>query len=110
VNATNVEGNKSGLFFYGVNGPKPAATSWGATSSFQCVNPPVKRDANQAGTGTNGSCNGTFSTDLNARWTAKPAHNPGAGAQVDGQYWFRDPAGPSPDTALSNALQWVTCP
>jgi len=111
VNATNVEGNKSGLFFYGVNGPKAGgATSWGNTSSFQCIEPPVKRDATQAGIGTNGQCDGTFSTDLNARWTAKPNHNPGAGAQVDGQYWFRDPNGPSPDTALSNALTFTVCP
>jgi hypothetical protein len=111
VKATNVEGNKSGLFFYGTNGPKVGgATSWGATSSFQCIEPPVKRDATQAGVGTNGACDGSFSSDLNARWTAKPNHNPGAGAQVDGQYWFRDPAGPNPDTALSNAISWTVCP
>jgi hypothetical protein len=110
VNATNVEGNKSGLLFYGVNGPKPAATSWGATSSFQCVQPPLKRAAVQDAGGTIGQCNGAFSTDLNARWTAKPNHNPGAGARVDGQYWFRDPAGPVPDTALSDAVTWTVCP
>jgi hypothetical protein len=71
----------------------------------------VKRAASQdSGGGVPGLCDGSFSTDLNARWTAKPNHNPGAGAQVDGQYWFRDPAGPSPFTALSDAITWTTCP
>jgi hypothetical protein len=108
LNATNVEGNKNGLAFYGTNGGQ--ANPWGATSSYQCVVPPVKRDATQTSTGTTGQCNGTFSTDLNARWTAKPAHNPGAGAVVNAQYWFRDPAGPPPDTALSNGITWTVCP
>jgi hypothetical protein len=111
VNASAAPGNKSGLFFYGTLGPKSGgATSWGQTSSFQCIQPPVKRDAQQTSTGTTGQCDGSFSTDLNARWAAKPTHNPGAGAQVDGQWWFRDPAGPAPDTALSNAITWTVCP
>jgi hypothetical protein len=108
LRATNVEGNKNGLAFYGASGGQ--ANPWGATSSYQCVVPPVTRDATQSSTGTTGQCDGTFSTDLNARWTAKPAHNPGAGAVVNAQYWFRDPAGPPPDTALSNGITWTVCP
>ena len=43
-------------------------------------------------------------------FATNPNHNPGAGAQIDGQYLIRDPGGPSPGTALSNALTFTVCP
>ncbi len=50
-------------------------------------------------------------TDLNLRWSSKPAHNPGAGAQVHAQLWYRDPSSTSNQTtARSNALSWTVCP
>ena len=40
VHASNVEGAKDGLYFYGTNGRQ--LKQWGNGSSFQCVVPPVK--------------------------------------------------------------------
>jgi hypothetical protein len=74
--------------------------------------PPVKRAAINPGVGANGTCDGMAETDLNARWTAKPNQNPGAGAVVQAQFWYRDPFNPtnSKKTALSNAIEWTVCP
>jgi hypothetical protein len=61
--------------------------------------------------GTNGACNGAFSQDLNARWAAKPAHNPGAGAFVQLQLWYRDPLNTSNQTtSLSDAIEFLVAP
>jgi hypothetical protein len=43
--------------------------------------------------------------------TWKPASNPGPGARVQVQAWFRDPANTSNQTtSLSDALEAVVCP
>jgi hypothetical protein len=64
--------------------------------------------------GTAGVCNGLLSVDLNARWCPtcpKPHHNPGAGAVVQAQAWFRDPLNTSNQTtALSDALEFQVQP
>jgi len=109
LSAFDVEGQKDGLFFYAANGRQ--ANSWGNGTSFQCVVPPVRRGGLLAGSGTSGSCDGSFSQDLNARWTAKPSHNPGAGAIVQAQLWYRDPFNTSNQTtSLSNAIEFTMCP
>jgi hypothetical protein len=112
VTATGVEGNKDGLFFYGTNGPQ--AVSWGNGTSFQCVTPPVKRGGLLNGVGTPGLCDGTFSQNLNARWCPtcpKPSHNPGVGADMQCQLWYRDPMNTSNQTtSLSDAIRWTVCP
>ena len=110
--ADGVEGQKDGLFFFGANGRQ--ANAWGNGTSFQCVRPPVRRGGLQAGSGTSGGCDGGFVQDLNARWCPgcpKPASNPGAGAVVQAQFWYRDPQNTSNQTtSLSNALEFVVCP
>ena len=107
VSAGGLEGQRSGLVFYGVNGRQ--AQPWGNGTSFQCVVPPVRRSQVLASGGTSGVCNGALSVDLNARWCPtcpKPHHNPGAGAVVQAQAWFRDPFNTSNrTTALSDALE-----
>ena len=109
VTSSDVEGNKSGLFFFGTSGPQ--ASPWGNGSSFQCVTPPTQRTAVLAPTGTSGACNGSFSLDLNAEWTAKPAKNPGSGAVVDLQFWYRDPNSTSNQTtSLSDAIEFTVAP
>jgi len=113
LSTANQEGNKDGLFIFGTNGRQ--ANSWGNSLSFQCVKAPVKRSAVQSSfgpvAGTNGMCDGGFFQDLNARWAAKPAQNPGAGAVVQAQAWMRDPASPNNvKTAFSNAIEWTVCP
>ena len=112
VSATTVEGNKSGIFFFGTNGPQ--ANPWGNGTSYQCVVPPVRRAGLLFGGGTLGACDGTFSQDLNALWCPtcpKPGHNPGAGAVVQAQLWYRDPANTSNQTtSLSDALEFQLAP
>jgi hypothetical protein len=112
VSATNVEGSKDGLFFYGASGRQ--ANSWGNGTSYQCVVPPVRRAGLLTGVGTPGACDGTFSQDLNARWCAtcpKPTHNPGVGTKVQLQLWHRDPLNTSNQTtSLSDALEFVVVP
>jgi hypothetical protein len=71
----------------------------------------VKRGTLLSGLGTNGQCDGTFSMDLNAHLAAKPSHNPGAGALVQTQLWYRDPQNTSNQkTSLSNALEFLLGP
>ena len=107
--ASGVEGNKDGLYFLGTNGRQ--ASPWGNGSSYQCVVPPVRRAGLLVGVGTNGACDGMFAQDLNARWTAIPAQNPGAGALVQGQLWHRDVFNTSNQTtSLSDAIEFVLGP
>ena len=107
--ASGVEGAKDGLFFYGTNGPQ--ANPWGNGSSFQCVTPPVFRAGLLNGTGSTGACNGAFSQDMHALWSSNPAKNPGPGATVQAQAWYRDPMNTSNQTtSLSDAVEFTVCP
>jgi len=109
VHASDVEGNKDGLFFFGTNGRQ--ANSWGSGTSYQCVVPPVKRAGLVTGIGTVGGCDGAFAQDFNILWAGSPAKNPGAGAVVQIQLWYRDPQNPSNQTtSLSDALETTVCP
>ena len=112
LNATGVEGNKDGLFFFGTNGRQ--ASPWGNGTSFQCVVPPVVRCGLLPGTGTAGACDGSFSQNLNALWCPtcpKANKNPGAGALVQAQLWYRDPQNTSnQDTSLSDAVEFGVGP
>ena len=109
LQANGVEGAKDGLFFFGTNGQQ--ANSWGSGTSFQCVVPPVIRGGLLAATGTTGLCDGSFSQDLNALWNSNPAKNPGAGANVNAQLWYRDPLNTSNQTtSLSDGLSFTVCP
>jgi len=107
--ASGVEGSKDGLFFFAANGRQ--ANTWGNGTSLQCVVPPVFRASLLSGAGTPGGCDGSFSDDLNARWTAKPAQNPGVGALVQAQLWYRDPQNTSNQTtSLSDGIEFTVCP
>jgi hypothetical protein len=107
--ANDSEGGRSGLFFFAPNGRQ--GRPWGNGSSFQCVVPPVKRGPLLPKAGTPGACDGTFTQDLNARWTAKPGQNPGAGALVQAQWLYRDPLSTSNrSTTLSDAIEFPVGP
>jgi len=111
LSIANVEGQKSGLIFYGVSGQ--AVAPWGVGgSSFLCVKSPTQRLPAQNSGGTNGACDGGISAD----WLAFIAGNPGAlgapfsaGAVVDAQCWYRDPPAVK-TTNLSNALEFTLTP
>ena len=110
--AAGVEGARDGLYFFGTNGQQ--ANLWGNGTSYQCVAPPVKRAGSLPGIGTVGQCDGSFSQDLNALWCPtcpKPHKNPGAGAVVQAQLWYRDPLNTSnQDTSLADALEFCLVP
>ena len=112
LSASGVEAQRDGLFFFGTNGRQ--ATSWGNGTSFQCVVPPVTRGGILAGNGTAGLCDGQLGQDLNALWCPscpKPAKNPGAGATVQAQLWYRDPLNTSNQTtSLSDAIEFSLVP
>jgi hypothetical protein len=64
-----------------------------------------------AASGTVGLCDGSFAQDLNALWAAQPIKNPGAGALVQAQLWYRDPLSSSNQTtSLSDALEFSVAP
>jgi hypothetical protein len=105
----DLEGSSHGLFFFGSNGRQ--ANSWGNSSSFQCVVPPVHRTGVMKGVGTPGACDGSFSKDFNAYWQQKPNHNPGAGALVQAQLWYRDKDSTSNQTtSFSDAIEVLVTP
>ena len=109
LTATNIEGNKDGLFFVGTSGQQ--ANSWGTGTSFQCVIPPVKRFGILPTNGSNGNCDGTKTQDFNAYWTGFPSKNPGAGTVAQAQLWYRDPLNTSNQTtSLSDAIEFTLCP
>jgi hypothetical protein len=110
LTATGVEGQKLGLIFYGVTGPKSAP--WGNGSSFLCVAAPVSRTPSQDSGGTSGACDGTLSVDF-LDWVANHPAGVGvpfmAGNTVWSQAWFRDPPAPK-GTSLSDGLSFIIAP
>jgi hypothetical protein len=110
VECTQVLGQKSGLLFYGLNGP--------AMNPFQggtlCAQTPVQRTPVQSSGGTPAACSGVFSIDMNAFASGLLGGAPSpalssAGTVVDCQMWSRDPASPS-TTSLSDAVEYFVGP
>ncbi len=110
LSATSVEGQRSGLIFYGISGRNDSP--WGCTStSVLCVKAPQRMTATASG-GASGHCNGVISEDWLAYLAARPSAlgQPfAAGDVVNAQCWYRDP--PScKSTNLSNGLEWTVLP
>jgi hypothetical protein len=111
LSATLVEGQRSGLIFYGITGRNDSP--WGCTSTSRlCVKAPTQRMSASGSGGTLNQCNGVIAED----WLAFLASHAGAlgqpfaaGDLVTAQCWYRDP--PScKSTNLSNGLEWVVQP
>lgn len=111
LSVANVEGQKSGLLFYGVSGA--LASPWGTGgTSYLCVKAPTQRMSAQNSGGAAGSCDGTLSEDWNTFVTSHPnaLGQPFAGGEsVWAQAWFRDPAAVK-TTNLSDGLMFVLQP
>ena len=107
VAATLMVNNKSGLFFYGLNGQKSVPFQGGT----MCVEGPRQRTPVQDSGGNSppDDCSGSYVFDFNAlvQGGAKPGLAPGV--QVNGQYWGRDPLSPS-TTALTDAIEFTIQP
>jgi hypothetical protein len=112
LSVDGLEGSSHGVFYFGANGRQ--ANPWGNGTSFQCVVSPAHRAGVMKGVGTAGACDGAFSQDLNAHWCPtcpKPHHNPGAGALVQAQLWYRDKLSTSNHPpSLSDAIEVLVEP
>jgi len=112
ITVDDVEGQKSGIVFYGLQAlPQPWCPG-GVGSSFLCVKPPTQRSLPQSSGGTNGACDGDLALDWNAFQQGTPG-SLGApwssGDKVYVQAWFRDPSA-CRTTNLSNALEMTYAP
>jgi hypothetical protein len=108
ITVSNVEGQKSGIIFYGVNNTGFSPTPWAVgSSSYLCVKGPTQRMSVVNSGGTLGACDGALVQDFHVYLNA----NPGSvgqpfvsGNDVFVQGWYRDPPA-TKTTNLSNALK-----
>lgn len=108
----DLEGQRQGLFFYGLDSAGFTPLPWGAGSSFLCVKPPLQRAVVLNSGGTPNLCDGSLAFDWNAYRAAHPAAlgQPfAAGTNVFAQAWFRDPPAPK-STSLSDGLRFLVQP
>jgi len=113
LGVANVEGQKTGLIFYGVDNSSFTPFVWGVgSSSFLCVKSPTQRMPALSSGGTNGACDGQFTQDWNAFQSTFPGSlgNPfSAGDKVYAQAWYRDPPAVK-TTNLSDAIELTLVP
>jgi hypothetical protein len=111
VRADALEGQRQGIFFYGVSGQNAQPWAVGSTS-FLCVKAPLQRMNVQSSGGTSQQCDGSIAQDWHAFMAAQPGAlgNPrAAGQSFDLQAWYRDPPAPK-TTGLTDALHFVLAP
>jgi hypothetical protein len=107
ISIASVEGQRTGIVFYGLSSFPQPWCSLGGGSSFLCVKTPTMRTGVHSSGGSLNQCDGTLSLD----WNAFQLSHPGAlgapwvaGNKAFVQGWFRDP--PScKTTSLSNAVE-----
>jgi hypothetical protein len=108
ISVSAVEGQKSGIIFYGINNTGFVPGPWASGStSLLCVKHPTQRTPIQNSGGTINLCNGVLALDWNAFQSAHPSAlgNPwSVGSKVYVQAWFRDPLA-AKATNLSNAVE-----
>jgi hypothetical protein len=111
LDCANLDGQRAGLVFYGVNGRESLSWALGSTS-FLCVKLPLQRTPSQSTGGTIGQCDGTISLDFLAYMAANPGAQGqpiSAGQTYNAQVWFRDPPAPK-TTNLSDGVEFTLCP
>ncbi|MCC7012774.1 MAG: hypothetical protein IT454_09455 [Planctomycetes bacterium] len=111
VGVNNVEGQKSGIIFYGITGP--ALGPWGCGGSFLCVKAPTQRTPAQMSGGTAGACDGVLMLNFVAYMTTHPTalgQPLFAGESFSMQAWFRDPPCGKATTHMSQALRFTLAP
>lgn len=105
LTASNLVGNKNGLWFYGTNGLSGIAFQGG----HLCIKPAIKRLNVQNSGGQGSACNGSLTTNFNARICSGSDSALIPGALVGTQCWSRDPASPS-TTNLTSAISFIIAP
>ena len=106
IGVSRVLNQKSGLFFYGLGG-----NSAPYKGGFMCAAPPLRRTPTQQ-TGGNPAledCTGTMTFDMNAWLQSGADANLISGAQVAGQFYYRDPQDLH-TLGLSDAVLFSVCP
>lgn len=111
ITTSSVDGQRTGLSFYGIDNTGFAPLPWGVGStSSLCVKPPTRRiGPPQSSQGTPGQCDGSYVVHWDAFQLANPTSlgNPWVpGQRVFVQSWNRDPLAVKGAT-LSNALELV---
>jgi subtilisin-like proprotein convertase family protein len=113
ISIANVEGQKFGIVFYGINNTGFNPTPWAnGSNSFLCVKGPTQRTGTSNSGGTINACDGALNLNWNAYQTANPGSvgNPfSVGNHVYVQGWYRDPPAPK-TTNLTNALDMTVTP
>ena len=113
ISIANIEGQKFGIIFYGVNNTGYSPLPWAVgSSSFLCVKGPTQRTGSVSSGGTLNACDGVLSLNWNAYQIANPTSvgNPfSSGNHVFVQGWYRDPPAVK-TTNLSNALDMTMTP
>lgn len=105
------DAQRSGAFFYGVNGPIHAPFAPGSSSSL-CVRAPLQRTPVQNSSGFPGGCGGGIALQPVAFVAATPGVLGAPLAPGDSlwiQAWFRDSGSPG-GRVLSRAVRVVACP
>lgn len=105
ISATHVLNNRSGLLFYGLNGPQAALFQGG----YLCVTPPTRRSAIQQSGGSAlpaNDCSGQFVFDFNAYIASGVDPILVQDQPVWAQFWSRDAASAS-TTNLTDAIAFV---
>jgi len=108
VHVQNVEGQKTGIIFYGIT--SAIASPWGSaanpSTSLLCVKAPLQRTNIQNSGGTFNACDGSLTLDFFSYASSHPTAlgNPFvSGQRAYFQGWFRDQGSPK-KTSLSDAL------
>jgi hypothetical protein len=113
IDVTGVEGQRSGILFYGIDNSGFAPLPWGSGgASFLCVKPPTQRTPAQSSGGTVAACDGALTLDWNAFQTSFPGSlgNPfSPGDKVYVQGWYRDPPAVK-TTNLTDAVELTYVP
>ena len=113
INVSSVDGQRSGIVFYGIDHAGYTPTPWASGStSLLCVKPPMQRTPIQSSGGTSNVCDGAYTLDWNAYQSTHPlaVGNPwSVGAKVYAQVWFRDPLA-AKTSNVSNALELTYVP
>ena len=112
LSSSSVDGQRTGLFFYGAAQPGYVPVAWGTGGSFMCVKSPTQRTPAQNSGGTADTCSGSYALDWNDYMAANPGSlgNPRvAGTTFEAQVWMRDPAS-TKTTVMSDGLRFTACP
>lgn len=105
LTAVDIDGARTGLFIYGIDGLRTNAVPWGPLNSTLCLNPPTQRMTPMTNLAPPLTCNGVVSENWDAFLQTHPLALAAAsqlGQQVWAQYWWRDPQSYPKHSQLTN--------